>query len=77
MVYVWGMTQKQIDALKELGFDCIPDGFYIKKIRTLLFGWVNIRIENGCIMIFMREFVSSHPFTLTKLREIVGKLEKL
>lgn len=81
------MTQKQIDTLKELGFirgqvRIIHKDQFLKKINTKIMGLVIVAINGTWISVYCHSknqplCVSEVPFTLTKLREIVGKLEKL
>ena len=71
------MTQKQLDALKELGFTYANE-YYSLRIRTTIMSAVVISVDDKNIVISIKgNWVNSYPFTLTKLREIVSKLEKL
>lgn len=70
------MTQKQIDTLKELGFKKNVT-IYTRLFRTKVLDFVIVSVDSKHIEIVVKTPVIKTPFTLTKLREIVGKLEKL
>jgi len=74
------MTQKQIDTLNDLGFKVDEgEGYYFRVFKTVDFGIMEVYIDEGVITtaVGASTILKSHPFTLTKLREIVSKLEKL
>jgi len=76
------MTQKQIDTLKELGFkECGEDDIkhHSRVFNTVDIGLIVITLDEDAIAVSNAkgQLMKAHKFTLTKLREIVGKLEKL
>ena len=72
------MTQKQIDTLKELGFKRKNNNEYYKTINTRILGRFLIIVRFDLVHITKSEIlIRTHHLTLTKLREIVTKLEKL
>jgi len=71
------MTQKQIDTLKELGFKELKKDSWIRISSSTIIPLMVIMATEDGIAITALDKRREHPFTLTKLREIVTKLEKL
>lgn len=72
------MTQKQIDTLRELGFKRKNNNQYYKTINTRVLGKFLVTVSFDLVHITKSgTLIRTHSFTLTKLREIVSKLEKL
>lgn len=71
------MTPKQINTLKELGFKERRLFYYVKKWYSDILGWVEIHVVPNIFTIYINNRRTDFNFTLTKLREIVTKLEKL
>lgn len=76
------MTQKQIDTLKELKFKEFGEDdikYHSRVFNTVDIGLIVVTLDKDAIAVSNAkgQLMKAHIFTLTKLREIVTKLEKL
>ena len=71
------MTQRQIDTLKELGFKEYDNGVYEIIFNTDALSLIRVSVDREFFTVSCGKYFKKHPFTISKLRKIVSKLEKL